>query len=197
MPLALSFQHNNPLRSTILDHSGSNKPNPVYEVATAHAGHKSKTTITSIFPPHVIGEIEWNKSLDSGTIAVGGRQMSIHELLVHGGLLSPTVRKFQLPEGTWYKWQRAGADGLVLVDGDNNIVGRSLHTRDARPAGMTLEIQDSNTRDFVEWVLLTFVIVEHLRRKTLSYKFKPNLGETSWEGAINFFVIDSYTRVFQ
>ncbi|CCM00787.1 uncharacterized protein FIBRA_02829 [Fibroporia radiculosa] len=169
MPLVLTFSENNPLDSTIVDES-THVPTPRYETFTIKVtGGQSKTTLWALAPSRsIVAEVEWERSFKSGKITMEGRCMEMDALLLGGGFLSRTVRKFQLPGGRLYKWKQSGAVDLKLVDPeDGSLIARSLHAKLGmfeEQRDLTLEISDRGLAS-LNLILLTFLLVEHLARE--------------------------------
>ncbi|CCM00789.1 uncharacterized protein FIBRA_02831 [Fibroporia radiculosa] len=167
MVLALCFQRNDPLNSTIADQGGL-FAGIRYEATTTRSFITRRTTLSARTPHRVVAQIEWN-TLARDRVTIGGRTLYMSDILAKGGPFGKTQACF--PGGPVLHanaWKTAGRGNLVLVDGhDGALVARSYRLGRGffgfLGGKMILEIESRGMAS-ADFIVLSFVVVEHLRR---------------------------------
>jgi len=168
--MLISFQHNDPLASIIVDASTRTRT-PRYETVTMTARGITKTTLRRAegeLTGRVVGEIEWNPTERLRTVVVSGRRSPLDTFLAKGGLFTRTKRTFVAPNGMAYTWQSAHllSDNFVLEDRNYELVARSEVGPTRGNGKLEIHIEAGGIR-IADLIVFTFIIMEQLRRERL------------------------------
>jgi len=161
--LNISFTENDPKNSLVV-HTETGRP--LYEIDTPRSLGDGMTTIRRVDDKGVVAQVDW-KSFGSDMLQFsGGASTKVGSFLSKEGTLSSS-RVFVAPNGVEYKWKMEG-NRCVMLDSQTREIAAESHRKkygffsgNSRPLNLDVT---KEAVEFLDLVLLTFIIMEKKRR---------------------------------